>query len=283
MQSLSISVQEAKQQRDKSVVDLYESGKPAHYISSCLGVSYTNVFRILRKHDVEVRNPAKRIWPPLTERQKEIIDGGLLGDASIVRSYKTNGRFQKTQTVSSREYLQWHFDELAPFSKFIGNYKQDKVVKIAGAFAKHGKIDVCTFRTSETKDIGAMREIWYPKGKKIVPESVRITPLSLAVWFCDDGTATPETRSASFCTQGFSVADCFLLSEKIKGAGIVCSVVRSGNGPSIYISRRSFSDLMDMIKPHVPWSCFAYKVDTSKAPPATGKRCRISAPLHYQI
>ena len=53
---------------------------------------------------------------------------------------------------------------------------------------------------------------WYPEGRKIVPADLEtLTPLSLAVWFCDDGNMRPSSSKGSrpgimvskFATLGF--------------------------------------------------------------------------------
>jgi hypothetical protein len=42
-------------------------------------------------------------------------------------------------------------------------------------------------QTHRTELFEEQYQRWYPNGKKIVPQDVALTPLSLAIWFADDG------------------------------------------------------------------------------------------------
>ena len=51
--------------------------------------------------------------------------------------------------------------------------------------------------------------LFYPDGKKIVPENLEalFTPLSLAYWICDDGCFHKTQRSLYLCTNSNSLYD----------------------------------------------------------------------------
>ena len=54
-----------------------------------------------------------------TDRQLEIITGSLLGDGSLRKVYNTskmNSLFTEKHCIKQRDYLNWKFDELMPFS-----------------------------------------------------------------------------------------------------------------------------------------------------------------------
>lgn len=169
----------------------------------------------------------------------EIINGGLLGDATIAKSKKNgvpvgNPHFSKT------------------------NINYDHIEFVAGKIFKINPIN----RISPTKSYGnqyfritslshnelnSLYDQWYEENiginQKIIPETLQITPTVLLHWFLDDGCASlvykkypnPQNNIWSlrvfFCTNGFREKDLDRLIEKIyDGVKIRLSKRRSHGG-----------------------------------------------------
>lgn len=99
---------------------------------------------------------------------------------------------------------------------------------------------------------------------KIVPQDLRLTPLTVCVWFMDDGSLDAEDGNAVFCTNGFTDDECeFLVDRLDKDVGIKSHVIHRRNQPLIYVGTDEHKKLIDLIKPHVKWDCFKYKLDDS--------------------
>jgi len=106
------------------------------------------------------------------------------------------------------------------------------------------------------------------KRKKIIPLDLKLTPLTLCVWHMDDGSANSKDANIELNTQGFTLDEIeFLICKLDKDLGIKSHKKTGGkkNGQfKIYVGRKSYFDFIEMIKPHVEWDCFQYKIDTSK-------------------
>lgn len=100
-------------------------------------------------------------------------------------------------------------------------------------------------------------ELWYPEGTKVIPEDLQLTPLSLAVWFSDDGNIRQICNNRlqlKLSTNGFDIHSvellCALLSERYDAYfGITLA---KGTQPIIYSSdngARSFANEIDSVLP----------------------------------
>lgn len=206
--------------------------------------------------------------PEFTSRQIEILNGSLLGDGCIIKPKIGNCRFVKEQKDANREYLYWHYNELLPYSKKVESISRLKpIIFPQGTILLPGSHKQAAFRTCNHPRLTLLRNIWYPNGIKEVPSDIVLTPLTLAIWFCDDGCNSAKQRNARFCTQGFKIKDCEMLSQKLLELGIetyLCKRNTKLRQRIIQIKCVSYINFIDIIKPFIVWKCFNYKVDTSK-------------------
>jgi len=242
-----------------------------------------------------------------TNEQKQVIDGSLLGDATIwtknkhndflhriatriinegtttvlkdvgvkemfENSLKTsNKKFQKAQSKldhrgdDKQTYMDWHMKMFGDFSSSV------KPMSFKGVGGK--TYHRYTFTTHMEEIWNEVDERWYKmeliertvKRTKIVPRDVKLTPLTLCVWHMDDGSANPKDANIELNTQGFTVEEIDFLIERLdKDLGIKShkKKARKKDQYKIYIGRDHYFDFMEMIKPHIEWDCFKYKVDT---------------------
>lgn len=117
------------------------------------------------------------------------------------------------------------------------------------------------------------RESFYLKGKKIVPENISqflVSPISLAVWFMDDGTLDYRLYSHysfTLSTDAFTIAEVQMLQNTLlKNFGIESSIqTPSSRGKKynkLYIGKNGREKFLDTIKPYM-LKCFAYKIPDS--------------------
>ena len=115
----------------------------------------------------------------LTERQREIIFGTLLGDGHLEtqNSGKTY-RLKIEHCDAQREYLEWFYQE---FKSWTPSQPYTKV--------KNGNVYV-GIRTYSHESLQTYGKIFYRQGQKVIPKVIEklLTPLSLAIWFMDDGS-----------------------------------------------------------------------------------------------
>ncbi len=179
----------------------------------------------------------------VTNRQEEILIGSLLGDAYIT----TRGQIQFEQSVHQKEYLLWKHQELGPIS-----YKNISIVK---RFDKRYKHENISYRFWTRQYFVSWREKFYLKNKKIVPKDIRLTPLSIAVWYMDDGCLSDN--KCVIATDGFSKDDIRFLQDLLLEKFSIKSSLK--NGSKIMIKKESFNAFFSIIRPYITKSML-YKI-----------------------
>lgn len=216
----------------------------------------SNIKEILKRHidiDIDFKEP--------TDRQKEIINGSLLGDGTIANG----GRIVKPQRKICKEYIDWHFDELKPFSSKVTElYKKEKLIHLPNLELTQKSVPkflwgyaISTYTHSYFKNL---QKIWYPKGIKVIPEGLDLTPLTLAIWFCDDGSNSYDKRTITLYTNGFTFKDVEMLKYKLyEKFSLNAKIYKQYGQPVLYLRSNDYINFLDIINPHMVWDCFAYK------------------------
>jgi hypothetical protein len=229
---------------------------------------------------------AKIKLPLFNSNQKKVVNGSLLGDGYI--SNKTIGGnygFFKEQCLDRMKYLQWHFDVFGMHSCSITTRKRTR-----GNFPRQPENAKTThsvkFSTKTNIFYNDWREKWYPDGIKRVPNDLVLTPLTLAVWFADDGENNKNSRYAKLHTNGFTVEEVeFLIDLLKKDLGLNCYWLykqpRDKLYPMIFTRSTSYIDLLGLVSPYFDnWPSFAYKVEIPDMPTSLNsrKKCKMDMP-----
>lgn len=113
----------------------------------------------------------------LTEEQREIILGSLLGDGHLLE----RGVFKVSHYQEQFDYLTEMHRALSPHTLPIW-YEEKEMDNGRQTFA-------FGFRTVQHEWLKAIRHVFYPNGDKVFPDTVLsiLTPRSLAYWYFDDG------------------------------------------------------------------------------------------------
>ena len=126
------------------------------------------------------------------------------------------------------------------------------------------------FSTRSLRELEEWRSNFYPNGKKIVPRNITellVDPITLAVWFMDDGVLDYRIRSHysfTLSTDAFSIAEVQLLQHTLlKNFGIESSIQtpssRGTKYTKLYIGKDGREKFLETIKPYM-LKCFAYKM-----------------------
>jgi hypothetical protein len=217
----------------------------------------------------------------MNDTQLEVLTGSLLGDGWLQghqRPSYYNWKFAKKQKSSRKEYLDWHSSVFGELSLPIAHATQELTFEYYRAKNQKFISESCLFITRADKEFTELGRKWYKNDNgvfslnkhnrkiKILPEDIALTPLSMAVWFCDDGTNSTKHRTAVFCTNNFTMSECNLLKDKIlQTFSIKTTVHTSRSQPMIRIAAADYVNFIDLIKPYVIWPCFQYKI-TSRQP-----------------
>jgi hypothetical protein len=252
---------------DDEIVSAYIGGHSALSIAETFDLSLHLVLDRLRKAKVRIRRTNREPVPALNlgatqhERLVEIIDGLLLGDGSISQP----GVLRLGQSIIHEEWVRqvqvWL--KQTGVDARIGN-QPARVCKIGEHLAVgKGSVFVYTRVFAEFKQ---QRARWYPVGKKRIPNDVRLTPYSLALWLCGDGS-NRQGGLLSFSTNGFLRTDLdHLIARMRQEFGIHMFKCRSGRTVSgrqtfhLVVGRRDDCCIIkSLVEPFVP-SVFAYKL-----------------------
>ena len=126
------------------------------------------------------------------------------------------------------------------------------------------------FYTEAREDIGLLRKIFYPNNTKIVPKNIieyLRNPISLAVWYQDDGTLDFRDKyhaNALFATHCFSRPDCEKLARALQviynlDVRVCRCQMRGKLYFRLYVTSASMPRFMDLVSPYIQ-ECFRYKM-----------------------
>jgi len=179
----------------------------------------------------------------LTPQHWDIIRGSLLGDGSFRRIKTFNTQFRVGHGAAQDDYSLW---KKSLFEGIIG---------WSGRNSKGGQ----SFDTVPMYELTAFRDTNYSgTGKDPSLETIAsLNPLSLAIWYQDDGTFDSERENrCSIACMGMPVAKQELLVTRLQSMGIPATRTVRGN---IYFSIEATRIFHEMIAPYVHPS-MAYKL-----------------------
>ncbi|MBZ9569787.1 hypothetical protein KJA16_02595 [Patescibacteria group bacterium] len=140
----------------------------------------------------EIRNLQKRL--KLTPLQKEVLIGTLLGDGCLVENvYGKNYRLKIEHAAKERKYVWWKLKVFEEWTLSLPKFQK--------------KTNSWRFRTISHPVFTRFHQLFYRNGKKILPKKIDKflrSPVTLAVWFMDDGALGPNRQGVTLNTQNFT-------------------------------------------------------------------------------
>ena len=212
-----------------------------------------------------VKPPAERrtkrkcpLLPTLTKTQVEVIHGSLLGDGSLTKPSSNKSYYVENHCLRQSNYLNWKYLALQPYSCNISE--------------RNNQIE---YRSFSTNYFAEMERLWYLRGGdgnyllannrrvKIVPH-IELAPLTVTIWFLDDGYNNVKSRTVDLATVAFSLADCEFLSNELKRLGITKVSVSKQRRVTVHTS--SYLDFISLVKEEMDKFSIPlrYKIDLSK-------------------
>ncbi len=184
----------------------------------------------------------------LTSRQKEILVGSLLGDAHLESRYKLGSATLRIEhSYKQKEYVDWLHNE---FKEWVRTPPRKRTRWRWGK--EHNKF---LFMTYGHKILGEFRELFYRNRIKIIPKNIEsfLTPLSLAIWYMDDGSIKSSRHRGMFLnTQSFSPLEVKKLQRILKKKFLTETITRKDkNGLQIYILGKSAENFIGLIRPYI--------------------------------
>ncbi len=201
----------------------------------------------------------------IREDINQILLGSLLGDASLsLYSNSKNAAYCCSHSPKQKDYLFWKAKILT------------KLFKVNVTFRKNGpKHWLYRLRTNNSPILTSLHRLYYVhytkpgrRWRKIINPAAlsHLTPLGLAIWYCDDGTYYVRDKSCALSTQGFSYEENIMLKDYFsKKWGIPASVMRDHRSYinktyyKLVFKKKETHKFLTLIKDFVPES-MAYKL-----------------------
>jgi len=211
----------------------------------------------LKKYNIPIRSTSESTHLGnanhcnLSQEAIEWINGELLGDGCLNSSSIYSARFQYTS-----KYLE--------YINYISNTLDSFGIKQAGKINKyyHKKMNCYTYRYSSLcyEELLPIYKHWYPKGIKIMPKDIKLTPLTCKHWYIGDGSLEHQKEGGKprirLWTYGFSILNVNWLTKQLNNLGF--KAIRQPSRNSIGISTYSTKDFLNYIG-KCPVECYQYK------------------------
>lgn len=178
----------------------------------------------------------------LSVLQREVLIGSLLGDGCLVaNSWKKHYRLKMEQCEIQKKYLFWKY---ALFKNFTLSSPRNRV-----------QTNSWSFRTISHPQFTDYHKLFYRNGKKVVPASIGkllVAPISIAIWYMDDGMLNSRKDSLLLNTQSFSYEENETLKQYLKhNFGIETTIVRNRKYWMLYIRKRYAPIFMRLVNRYV--------------------------------
>jgi hypothetical protein len=187
----------------------------------------------------------------LTEEQKSILIGSLLGDGTMRK--KKHALLEINHCYAQKVLVDWIFSK---FEKFV--ITQPKLRK------GNGNREAYRFTTRSLAPFTPFYNKFFVNKKKIIPQELKLNPLILAIWFMDDGC---KSRSSIYLnTQQFSKEEQVQLINKLKDSfGIESTLNKDKIYFRIRIRTESIKRFITLVEPFVLKE-FRYKFPSVMTP-----------------
>lgn len=237
-----------------------ELGKTFEQIGKEQGVKLQTIWKWAKRFGIKSHdwNEEKANHVDLSEEALEFISGELLGDMSITMNGAASARIEYSSKY--KLYLEWLAEQLAQ-----AGIKPQRIAEYPTNWGRHFIYSSISYR-----ELVALREEWYPDGKKHVPSSLTLTPLILRQWYLGDGalhTGRDKTSWIFFATDSFTREELKFLAEQLIALDLPVSLPASRG--IIRIGARGVARFLKLIDPCPSGivSIYGYKfsLGTSKA------------------
>ena len=192
----------------------------------------------------------------------DFITGGLLGDGCMI-NYKINqphsnkninSKFVMSHSIIQKDYVDFKKTIIDSFDikSYIYHRKAKTDFKvIQNHLAKQN--DLYILQIEGNVYFNKFRDKWYPNNVKTIPSDLKLTNLSLAIWYLDDGYK--NISGNYFCTQSFTKEENYILKNILKKTfNINTNVVVKDGFHILYVKADSRMILSNIVKNYCPQS-----------------------------
>ena len=176
----------------------------------------------------------------LTQLEISIITGSLLGDGYLrIVPGRSNAFLEINHTINQKDYVDWKYEKLKSICK-------------TGPVSRkgNGKRVAYRFNTKQHPELTKFHKLFYVNNKKHIPENIRLDPLTLAIWYMDDGSKCRES-DVYLNTQQFDSKDQEKCMKMLSDLGIKSSMNKDKIYKRIRIIKNSIPAFFKIITPYI--------------------------------
>lgn len=191
----------------------------------------------------------------MTERQEQLLEGMLLGDGHLERQRGARtARLKIEHGLAQAAYVDWKYSEWRDWVRTPPRERARRN-RLGNVSVNRG------FSTLSHDEFERFRVRFYRGHRKVVPSDLRLTQVSMAVWFMDDGSRkSSQCRGLYLNTQSFTAAEVELLQAVLRRDVQVETTVRQQrDGLQIYVPS-SFVGIMAGFIEREMLPCMRYKL-----------------------
>ncbi len=192
----------------------------------------------------------------LSKQQLDILTGLMLGDGNLEFNGYKGTRLQVKQSAEKKEYVFWLYNQFEDITKTPPQLRTDT--------------NQWYFGTRAFENLEEFRKLFYVDHKKVIPRNITElfqSPLTLAVWFMDDGRLDYREKSHyayHISTDSFTESEVQVLQKLLlERFGIVAktylSLCRGKLYPKLYIGKEGRDVFTKTIESYL-LPCFRYKL-----------------------
>lgn len=172
----------------------------------------------------------------LSEFQQQLILGCVLGDGYM--RMKTHAHLQITHSFKQKEYVDWKYQIL-----------KNLTITPPKTYKGNGDRVGYRFFTKSLPELTSIYKKFYSNKIKRVPKDIILKPVTLAVWYVDDGSRS--YKSCYFNTQEFDLESQNNLIKALSKLKIKARLNKDKQYFRIRVLTSSTPHLMNIIKPYV--------------------------------
>jgi hypothetical protein len=135
-----------------------------------------------------------------------LLIGTILGDGHVqkTQSKTEKCRLRISHSLEQKDYVDWKFSQLQNLCSSLPKYDEKK--------------NSYQFYTDYSADLKLYHDLFYEKNEKTYRKVIRpllknylTDPISLAVWYCDDGSKRTDCDACRIATHSFSLEEIKIL------------------------------------------------------------------------
>jgi hypothetical protein len=176
----------------------------------------------------------------LDQTQRSVIIGSILGDGYVrIIPGRKNAFLEINHSIKMKNYVDWKYQIL-------------KSIVLSPPKSRKGNGNRIAYRffTRQHPEITKLFKRFYVKGEKRIPDNLILDPISLAIWYMDDGSKC-GTSNYYLNTQQFSVEDQMKLIACLKKFKVVATLNRDKTYWRIRIIMATVPTFKNLIQEYV--------------------------------